>query len=90
MSIFAKSISQLTVDDLNELLQDGAVENARLEFKLEVPTKDEALKELSSFANTYGGYVVIGAAAASSDGRLRALPGVDLQSGFKLFFCKLA
>ena len=41
--------------DLQELLIDSAVENARLEFKLQVPTKDETLKKLSSFANTFGG-----------------------------------
>jgi len=40
----------------------------RLEFKSEVPTKDEVLKKLSSFANTFGGYLVIGAKANGADG----------------------
>jgi len=44
MAIFAKPISQLGTADLQELLEDGAVENARLEFKREVPDKDSTLR----------------------------------------------
>lgn len=64
-------------------MYDNAVENVRLEFKLEVPGKDETLKKVSSFANTFGGYIVVGAKAASSDGRLEGLPGVTPQNGYK-------
>jgi len=83
MSIFSKSLSQLETADLQELLTDQAVENIRLEFKSEVPNKDETLKKLSSFANTFGGFLVVGAKAKSSDGRIEALPGVDVQAGYK-------
>src|SRR5437016_2607694 len=83
MSIFTKPLSQLEFADLQELIQDKAVENVRLEFKLEVPNKEETLKKLSSFANTYGGFMIIGAEAKSSDGRIEGIPGVDEQSGYK-------
>jgi hypothetical protein len=83
MSIYDKSTADLSPTDLQQLLDEGAVENIRLEFKLEAPAKDETLKKLSSFANTYGGYLIVGAQAESSDGRLRALPGVDPVAGFK-------
>lgn len=83
MSIFAKPLSQFGTADLEQLLSDGAVENVRLEFKLEVPSKDEALKKFSSFANTFGGFMVIGASASSADGRIQGLPGVEVQPGFK-------
>ena len=83
MSIFTKPISQLATDDLQELLREKAVENARLEFKSEVPNKDETLKKLSSFANAFGGFMVVGAKASSADGRIEDLPGVDEQSGYK-------
>jgi hypothetical protein len=66
-----------------ELLTENAVENLRLESKREIPTKDDTLKKLSSFANTIGGLVVIGADAGSADGRIVGLPGVDLKSGYK-------
>lgn len=81
MSIYATPISQLKTSDLAELLQEQAVENTRLEFKREVPEKDETLKKLSSFANTFGGFVVIGAMAQSKDGRIESLPGVDQVPG---------
>ena len=83
MSIFTKPLSQVGTADLQELLDEGAVENARLEFKLEVPNKDETLKKLSSFGNTFGGFMVIGAKASSADGQIEDLPGVDVQPGYK-------
>ncbi len=58
------------------------VENVRLEFKREVPGKNETLKKLSSCANTFGGYLVVGAEAAN-DGRITGLPAVELQHGYK-------
>jgi Schlafen, AlbA_2 len=83
VSIYAKPTSQLTAADLQELLQENAVENARLEFKLLVPDKDDTLKKLTSFANTSGGLVVIGAKASGKDGRIQDLPGVEPENGYK-------
>jgi hypothetical protein len=83
MSIYTKPLSQLGTADLQQLLTDKAVENVRLEFKSEVPKKDDTLKKLSSFANTFGGFVVIGAKAKSEDGRIEDLPGVDEESSYK-------
>lgn len=83
MSIFTTPLSQLRTPDLQELLTEGVVENIRLEFKLEVPNKDETLKKLSSFANTFGGFMVVGAKANSADGRIEDLPGVDVQAGYR-------
>ncbi|MFY9731322.1 MAG: ATP-binding protein [Candidatus Acidiferrales bacterium] len=83
MSIFTKPLSQVGTTDLQELLQERAAENLRLEFKLEAPDKDETLKKLSAFANTFGGLMVIGARASSNDGRITELSGVDKISGFK-------
>src|SRR5712691_745940 len=83
MSIYTKSMTDITTVDLQELLDEHSVENVRLEFKLEIPDKDETLKKLSSFANTFGGYVVIGAKANSKDGLLLGLPGVDISPNYK-------
>ena len=83
MSIYDTPVDRLTTADLQELLDAGAVENVRLEFKREPPAGDETLKKLSSFANTYGGYLVVGAEAPSGDGRLTALDGVGLQANYK-------
>jgi hypothetical protein len=83
MSIFSKPVSDLGPQDLQDLLDRQAIENVRLEFKRAIPTKDETLKKLSSFANRYGGYVVIGADASSADGRIAGLPGVEAQPSYK-------
>jgi len=83
MPFFNRSIADLTGTDLEELLAAQAVENVRLEFKREVPGPEETLKKLSGFANTFGGYLIVGAAAGSSDGRLTAFPGVDAQPNYK-------
>jgi hypothetical protein len=83
MSVFAKPVSQIVSEDLQDLLATEAVENVRLEFKRDVPSKVETLKKISSFANTYGGLMIVGAEADGADGRLIGLPGVDLQSGYK-------
>lgn len=82
MSIFGKSPSLVNADDLQELLTEKAVENVRMEFKSEIPDKDETLKKLSSFANTFGGYLVLGA-RANRDGRLVDLCGVEPKSNYK-------
>ena len=81
MSIFTKPLSQHTFADLQELSKEAAVENIRLEFKSKVPDKDETLKKLSSFANSFGGFMVVG--ATEKDGRLDELPGVDEVPGYK-------
>lgn len=83
MSIFTKPPSRIGTSDLEELRENNAVENARLEFKLQVPTKDDTLKKLSSFGNTFGGFMVIGASAPRTDGRIDGLPGVDPEAGYK-------
>jgi len=83
MSIFTKPLPQVDASDLQELVHDRAVENLRLEFKLEVPDKDETLKKLSAFANTLGGLMVVGAKASGKDGRITELSGVDTISGFR-------
>jgi hypothetical protein len=83
MSIFSTPVSRLTTADLQELLDEHGVENARLEFKSLIPGKDDTLKKLSSFANTYGGFMVVGAGAESADGRIKDLNGVDVEAGYK-------
>jgi predicted HTH transcriptional regulator len=83
MPIYTTPLPQLGSTDLQELLDSSAAENVRLEFKLLVPNKDETLKKLSSFANTFGGFMVVGAKANSVDGRIEDLPGVGIQSSYK-------
>lgn len=82
MTFFGKPLSKLETLDLQTLLDDGAQENVRLEFKRDMPSRNEMLKKLSSMANTYGGYVVIGA-EEDGNGNLVGIPGVDRQPSLK-------
>lgn len=82
MTIYDKSISNLAPADLQQLLDEDAVENIRLEFKRQDVPKDAYLTKLSGFANTYGGYLIVGA-EEDGNGKLVALPGVDPIPGFK-------
>jgi len=82
MSIYSKQISHLTFDDILELQTENAQENVRLEFKSEFPGRHETLKKVSSMANTYGGYMVIGA-GDDGNGNLAHLDGVSPVNGHK-------
>lgn len=81
MPFYTIPVSKLREADLQELLTDCAVENVRLEFKSEIPKEEQTLKKLSSFANTYGGLMLIG--AEEKDGKITNLCGVDEEPGYK-------
>jgi predicted HTH transcriptional regulator len=81
--MFFKSVTSITTDDLQNLLDEEAVENVRLEFKQGIPSKNEMLRKLSSFANTFDGYLVIGVEEDGTSGTISSIPGVDIESGFK-------
>ncbi len=80
MSFYTKPVTALEFCDLQSLLDEHAVENVRLEFKQEVMSDIPALKELSAFANTYGGYLIVG--ATEEAGVLNGLPGVPQRSNY--------
>jgi predicted HTH transcriptional regulator len=81
MPFYTIPVSKLREADLQKLLTGGAVENVRLEFKSEIPKEEQTLKKLSSFANTYGGLVLVG--AEEKDGKISNLCGVDEEPGYK-------
>ncbi len=75
LSIFTKQIHQITYEDIHELLVEGVEENIRLEFKRDYPGKSNLLKKLSAFANTYGGYLILGV-EEDGKGKIKSLPGI--------------
>lgn len=63
--ILNKDFTNIDVDDLNSLIRTGVLEGNNLEFKREIWKKDddgvrEMMKDISSLANAYGGYLIIG------------------------------
>lgn len=65
MAIDRINFEALSEDDLQELLAAGVPEGLRLDYKRELygqadKDKQEALKDISSFANAFGGHLIIG------------------------------
>jgi len=72
--------------EVTELYTDHVPEGIRLEYKSQVPQgdsdlKDEMAKAISSFANTFGGYFVVGI-STDADGNPVAMNGVPAVPGY--------
>jgi hypothetical protein len=83
---FSTSVRDMSLDEVDSLYRDRVQENIRLEYKRELPQetadfKQVLAKELSSLANTYGGYVIIGI-ATDQQGVPIAMDGVPPINNF--------
>jgi hypothetical protein len=61
--LFIKPIDQITFEDIENFCKEGLEESSRLEYKKDFSSKDanfQIAKEIASFANTYGGLLLIG------------------------------
>ena len=80
MALFDTPLSQVTVADLKELVDSAVSEGLRLEFKRDLPgssdaDKREFLADVSAFANSAGGDLLLG--VAEDSGRAARLVGID-------------
>ncbi len=78
MPLSFKPFSQIDASDLIRLQSSAVPEGLRIDYKRDLYAAGEGrefLKDLSSFANSQGGYILIGADEA--DGTIESLPGVD-------------
>lgn len=82
MSIFSKQVESIDFQDILECLDEGVQENIRLEYKKEIPPRDELVKKVSSMSNTHGGYMVIGM-EEDGQGNPKSIGGVQEKKGFK-------
>ncbi len=65
MDLRFKAIDKISADDLDILIRNEATEQVYLEYKRDLPRNEkpekiEFLKDISSFANTRGGYIIYG------------------------------
>lgn len=60
ININNKSWGKLRFSDIEKLLSGSDDENFFFEFKADDETPQKLVKEISAFANTYGGYVLLG------------------------------
>ncbi|ODC01520.1 hypothetical protein A3197_03335 [Candidatus Thiodiazotropha endoloripes] len=81
MTIEKGDFDSINEGDLHELLEARVPEGLRLEYKLTAygrtdRDKKEFLKDVSAFANSHGGHLIIG--AEEDEGSLIAVPGINI------------
>jgi len=79
--MFSIPIDALTFQDVNNFCQTRAREGLVLDYKVDFPTRLE--KTIASFANTYGGHILIGVEETSTGEPVLPIVGVALQPGLR-------
>lgn len=79
--MFAKPIQEIEFAEIVSFLETGVREGTALDFKLDFPSALE--KTLASFANTYGGIILIGVDEADSGAAVLPITGVELRPGLR-------
>jgi len=76
--MFNKSFSEINSSDIEALLISGASEHSNLEFKKQVwgmsdEDTREMLRDISSIANAYGGYLIVGIDEEEDTGKAKEI-----------------
>lgn len=58
---FDKPLKDVTYDDLDKLIRNNFCESLFVEYKSEMPDPKKIAKAIAGFANSYGGFLIIGA-----------------------------
>src|SRR5688500_3044857 len=72
-------VSPLTGVDLDHLISQSVSEGYPVEFKRELPSAHKIAKSLASFANTHGGWFIVGV-VTSEHNVAREIRGFDLNA----------
>ena len=83
MSIFVKPINEIEFEDVKAFCDEQIEENRRLEYKKAFSSKDEKkqiAKEISAFANTHGGIILVGVGEKDRKPKL-PIDGIDYVKG---------
>jgi hypothetical protein len=80
--IFKRPVDLITSEDLKELY--SVEEGWYVEFKEFAPDNAKLAKSIASFANTYGGLLVVGAKEKGKQRSLESLPGFSLEEAAKI------
>jgi hypothetical protein len=77
---FDKELDKLTYDDLRLLIDNQVQEGFYIEYKSDFPTNKKIAKSIASFANTYGGWLIIGVEDETNTNIANDLVGIDLNA----------
>ena len=86
MGLTNKALSDLTIKDLNQLIESGVQEGPLIEYKSKTygkadADKKEFLKDISSFANHHGGHLILGISETGGvPNELSPIVGTDADS----------
>ena len=82
MSLFTKSMKDVELSDVESFCKEGIEEGIRVEYKEDWTDNKKLAREIASFANTYGGLLLIG---VSEKDRKPVVPflGIDLVEGLE-------
>jgi hypothetical protein len=79
--MFGTDLDRLELSEIVSFLETGVREGVALEFKKDFPNHLE--KTLASFANTYGGFLLIGVDETSTGAAALPIGGVELRPGLR-------
>jgi len=73
MLLDEKSLNEIDLDDMRQLIAWEVCESSRLDYKRQWwesndDGRREMLRDISALANSYGGYIVVGIATESATG----------------------
>ena len=81
--MFTKPIDEITFEDVESFCQQWA-EGVRVEYKSDIEeVKGTIPKIVSSFANTYGGILLIGVEADQKNNTVSSIPGIPQRNGIE-------
>lgn len=85
MIINSKKLDEITESDLTHLIDEGIIEEKKLEYKSELPGNTEEAKKkflatVSSFANASGGDIIYGIIENRDTGKPEALKGIKIEN----------
>jgi hypothetical protein len=83
MSIFIKPVNEIEFEDVKAFCDEQIEENRRVEYKKAFSSKDEKkqiAKEISAFANTHGGIILVGVGEKDRKPKL-PIDGIDYVKG---------
>jgi hypothetical protein len=84
MSIFVKPENEIKFEDVKAFCDEQIEENSRVEYKRAFSSTDEKkqiAKEISAFANTHGGIILVGVGEKDRKPKL-PIDGIDYREGF--------